>query len=209
MILWRQTELTSLPRFSRFFRQRPRALPRIIVRGFLLQWDRHLACQTKWRQAGNLSYFEKLWQIRFSSAPSGATKAKAKSLMCSPSRRMSSSVTPGGNNAGHTVFIGRKKYVLHLVPSGILRKDKLCVIGNGVVVDPIGLVEEIEGLKKIGVKVSAKNFCLERDGARRFSVSPRTGRPARSAQGQEQNRHNQARHRPGLRRQGGARRACA
>src|SRR5580658_7352282 len=59
----------------------------------------------------------------------------------------------GGNNAGHTVFLGKKKYVLHLVPSGILRKNKLCVIGNGVVVDPPGLVEEIDGLKRIGVKV--------------------------------------------------------
>ena len=66
----------------------------------------------------------------------------------------------GGNNAGHTVFIGPKKYVLHLVPSGILRKNKLCVIGNGVVVDPIGLVEEIVGLQKIGVKVNPKNFVL-------------------------------------------------
>jgi adenylosuccinate synthase len=66
----------------------------------------------------------------------------------------------GGNNAGHTVFLGPKKYVLHLVPSGILRKDKLCVIGNGVVVDPIGLVEEITGLQKIGVKVTPKNFVL-------------------------------------------------
>jgi adenylosuccinate synthase len=59
----------------------------------------------------------------------------------------------GGNNAGHTVFLGPKKYVLHLVPSGILRKNKLCVIGNGVVVDPVGLVNEIEGLRKLGVKV--------------------------------------------------------
>ncbi len=66
----------------------------------------------------------------------------------------------GGNNAGHTVFLGPKKYVLHLVPSGILRKNKLCVIGNGVVVDPVGLVEEITGLKKIGVKVSPNNFVL-------------------------------------------------
>src|SRR5579862_749364 len=66
----------------------------------------------------------------------------------------------GGNNAGHTVFIGKKKYVLHLIPSGILRKNKLCVIGNGVVVDPLGLVEEIEGLKKLGVKVSPANFVL-------------------------------------------------
>src|ERR1700690_3224997 len=66
----------------------------------------------------------------------------------------------GGNNAGHTVYIGKKKYVLHLVPSGILRKNKLCVIGNGVVVDPLGLVAEIEGLKKLGVKVSPANFVL-------------------------------------------------
>jgi adenylosuccinate synthase len=66
----------------------------------------------------------------------------------------------GGNNAGHTVFIGKDKYVLHLVPSGILRKNKLCVIGNGVVVDPLGLVDEIEGLKKLRVKIDPKNFVL-------------------------------------------------
>jgi adenylosuccinate synthase len=65
----------------------------------------------------------------------------------------------GGNNAGHTVFVGRQKYVLHLVPSGILRKGKLCVIGNGVVVDPVSLVEEIEGLIKLGVRVK-KNLHL-------------------------------------------------
>jgi adenylosuccinate synthase len=59
----------------------------------------------------------------------------------------------GGNNAGHTVFVGKTKYVLHLVPSGILRKNKLCIVGNGVVVDPISLVEEIRGLKKLGVKI--------------------------------------------------------
>ena len=56
--------------------------------------------------------------------------------------------TQGGNNAGHTVYIGSKKHVLHLIPSGILRPDKMCVIGNGVVVDPISLVGEIEGLLK-------------------------------------------------------------
>src|SRR5215475_11046952 len=61
--------------------------------------------------------------------------------------------TQGGNNAGHTVFLGQKKFVLHLIPSGILRKGKICVIGNGVVVDPVGLVEEIQGLRKLGVNV--------------------------------------------------------
>jgi adenylosuccinate synthase len=60
--------------------------------------------------------------------------------------------TQGGNNAGHTVLIGRKKYVLHLIPSGILRPRKRCVIGNGVVVDPVSLVSEIEELKRLGVR---------------------------------------------------------
>src|SRR6476646_3237221 len=69
--------------------------------------------------------------------------------------------TQGGNNAGHTVFIGKQKYVLHLVPSGILRKKKTCVIGNGVVVDPVSLVGEIEGLRKLGIKVRDNLFLSE------------------------------------------------
>ncbi|HWC61185.1 MAG TPA: adenylosuccinate synthase [Verrucomicrobiae bacterium] len=69
--------------------------------------------------------------------------------------------TQGGNNAGHTVFIGKKKYVLHLIPSGILRKKKICVIGNGVVVDPVGLVSEIEGLRKLDIKVNGNLFVSE------------------------------------------------
>jgi adenylosuccinate synthase len=69
--------------------------------------------------------------------------------------------TQGGNNAGHTVLIGKQKYVLHLVPSGILRRGKRCVIGNGVVVDPISLVEEIEGLRKLGVKFARNLFLSE------------------------------------------------
>ncbi|MFO1478345.1 MAG: adenylosuccinate synthase [Verrucomicrobiota bacterium] len=67
----------------------------------------------------------------------------------------------GGNNAGHTVFIGKQKFVLHLVPSGILRNKKRCIIGNGVVVDPVGLVEEIEGLRKLKVKVAGNLFVSE------------------------------------------------
>src|ERR1051325_1402685 len=69
--------------------------------------------------------------------------------------------TQGGNNAGHTVFLGQKKYVLHLIPSGILRKGKTCVIGNGVVVDPISLVEEIEGLRKLNIHVDGNLFLSE------------------------------------------------
>jgi len=67
----------------------------------------------------------------------------------------------GGNNAGHTVLVGKKKYVLHLIPSGILRPNKPCVIGNGVVIDPVHLVSEIEGLHKLKVKVNGNLFISE------------------------------------------------
>ena len=67
--------------------------------------------------------------------------------------------TQGGNNAGHTVFLGPKKYVLHLIPSGILRRNKVCVIGNGVVIDPVNLVEEIKGLEKLKIPVK-NNFII-------------------------------------------------
>jgi len=50
----------------------------------------------------------------------------------------------GGANAGHTVQIGDQEYILHLIPVGILRQDKACVIGNGTVIDPEALMEEIE-----------------------------------------------------------------
>ncbi len=65
----------------------------------------------------------------------------------------------GGSNAGHTVVIDGKKFVLHLVPSGILRESLLCIIGNGVVVDPPLLLKEIEELRAKGVKVG-KNLLL-------------------------------------------------
>lgn len=65
----------------------------------------------------------------------------------------------GGNNAGHTIVNGDKKYILHLIPSGILRSKKVCVIGNGVVIDPIALVKEIEGLRAQGIKVN-KNLLI-------------------------------------------------
>ena len=65
----------------------------------------------------------------------------------------------GGNNAGHTIVIGGEKYVLHLIPSGILRRSKTCVIGNGVVLDPVSLVGEIDGLLARGVKVG-KNLLI-------------------------------------------------
>jgi adenylosuccinate synthase len=65
----------------------------------------------------------------------------------------------GGNNAGHTVIHRDTKYILHLIPSGILRRGKICVIGNGVVIDPLALVGEIEGLQKMGIAVG-KNLLI-------------------------------------------------
>jgi len=60
----------------------------------------------------------------------------------------------GGNNAGHTVISGGKEYILHLIPSGILWEDKSCVIGNGVVMDPVALLAEIDGLASQGIIVT-------------------------------------------------------
>jgi adenylosuccinate synthase len=65
----------------------------------------------------------------------------------------------GGNNAGHTVIHRGAKYILHLIPSGILRRGKICVIGNGVVIDPIALVAEIDGLRKLGITIG-KNLLI-------------------------------------------------
>jgi len=62
----------------------------------------------------------------------------------------------GGNNAGHTVVVGEEEFIFHLIPSGILHKDKICVIGNGVVIDPAVLVAEIELLKKKGIDVKER-----------------------------------------------------
>ncbi|MCK5236365.1 MAG: adenylosuccinate synthase [Deltaproteobacteria bacterium] len=69
----------------------------------------------------------------------------------------------GGNNAGHTVIVDDKKVVLHLIPSGILHEEKTCVIGNGVVVDPECLIEEIDGLLKEGYTVNEQNLIVSKD----------------------------------------------
>jgi adenylosuccinate synthase len=67
----------------------------------------------------------------------------------------------GGNNAGHTVEVGDQKYVLHLIPSGILHPGKVSVIGNGVVVDPIALLGEIEHLCGRGVTIDGNLYVSE------------------------------------------------
>ncbi len=59
----------------------------------------------------------------------------------------------GGNNAGHTVIVGDDTYILHLIPSGIIRKGKMCLLGNGVVIDPIALFSEIDILLSKGIHI--------------------------------------------------------
>jgi adenylosuccinate synthase len=62
----------------------------------------------------------------------------------------------GGHNAGHTVYVGGRKFVLHLVPSGILHPGVICVIGNGVVVDPQALFKEVDELGRMGIAVDGR-----------------------------------------------------
>ena len=64
----------------------------------------------------------------------------------------------GGSNAGHTIIIKNKKIILHHIPSGVLRNGKISVIGNGAVIDPDIIVDEIKALRKKGYKVTGKNL---------------------------------------------------
>ena len=64
----------------------------------------------------------------------------------------------GGNNAGHTIVIKKKKIALSLIPSGIIRKNKISIIGNGVVVNPTALLEEIRKLNEAGIKITKENL---------------------------------------------------
>lgn len=68
----------------------------------------------------------------------------------------------GGSNAGHTVIVGETKYVLHLIPSGILHEGKQCVIGNGVVMDPFDLLNELEKLREQGIATEGRLVMSDR-----------------------------------------------
>jgi adenylosuccinate synthase len=66
----------------------------------------------------------------------------------------------GGNNAGHTMVVDGESFIFHLIPSGILHSDKICLIGNGVVVDPGVLIEEIKQLRERGISVGPHNLMI-------------------------------------------------
>ena len=97
----------------------------------------------------------------------------------------------GGNNAGHTVIVDGQKYVLHVVPSGILHPGKMCVIGNGVVLDPESFLEEIDALQSLGLDVSPERLKISYkthlimpyhraiDGAREGSAKSKIGTTGR------------------------------
>ncbi len=68
----------------------------------------------------------------------------------------------GGNNAGHTLVVSGKKYIFHLIPSGILHHGKVCMIGNGVVVDPGVLIQEIDRLLDAGIVVTPERLVVSR-----------------------------------------------
>lgn len=68
----------------------------------------------------------------------------------------------GGANAGHTLLIGDQKYILHLIPSGIFRKGCINIIGNGVVIDPIDLMNEIKTLENIGIDMKSQLYISNR-----------------------------------------------
>ena len=64
----------------------------------------------------------------------------------------------GGHNAGHTLLVDNITYKLNLLPSGVVRKNKISIIGNGVVIDPWALLNEIKEIDKLGVKINNKNL---------------------------------------------------
>src|SRR5258708_5581660 len=71
----------------------------------------------------------------------------------------------GGHNAGHTLVVGNVEYRLSLLPSGVVRPDKLSIIGNGVVIDPWALLKEIEAMREKGVAVTPDNLKIAENAA--------------------------------------------
>lgn len=68
----------------------------------------------------------------------------------------------GGANAGHTVIVDGNEFIFHLIPAGIIHPNKICIIGNGVVLDPTALIDEIDHLKKRGIKVDGRLYISQK-----------------------------------------------
>ncbi len=105
----------------------------------------------------------------------------------------------GGNNAGHTVVIGDQKFALHLLPSGILTPAVVPVIGNGVVIDPAVLLQEMAGLNERGIDTSKLVISANAHLITPYHVT--LDKVTRAIPRQGQDRHDRTRHRPDLQRQ--------
>jgi len=90
----------------------------------------------------------------------------------------------GGHNAGHTLVIGNKEYKLSLMPSGVARPGKLSIIGNGVVVDPWALLEEIEKLRGQGLEIGPENLRIAENAALILPLHPSLDRAREAARGE-------------------------
>ncbi len=108
----------------------------------------------------------------------------------------------GGNNAGHTIVREGTTWKLHLMPSGILHPGKLCVIGNGVVIDPKVLTDELDELRRRGVETSALRISANAHLIMPYHML--LDHAGEAKLGQARDRDDPPRDRPLLRRQGGA-----
>ena len=143
------------------------------------------------------------WRMSWWSAPSGATKARARSSIGCRSAPTSSCASRAAITPATRWWSTARSYKLALLPSGIVRPGKLSVIGNGVVLDPYHLVEEIEKLRGQGVEVTPANLKIAENVPLILSLHRELDAHRESGDGaRHQDRHHQARHRPGLRGQG-------
>ena len=91
----------------------------------------------------------------------------------------------GGHNAGHTLVIDGKTYKLSLLPSGVVRQNKLSVIGNGVVVDPWALMDEIDSIGRMGVEITPANLCVADNACLILPMHPVVDRAREAARGNQ------------------------
>jgi adenylosuccinate synthase len=104
----------------------------------------------------------------------------------------------GGHNAGHTLVIDGVTYKLSLLPSGIVRPGKQSVIGNGVVIDPWALADEIDRLQSQDVEITPDNLRIAENAVLILPLHRELDGMREAAATQRQDRHHRPRHRPGL-----------
>ncbi len=104
----------------------------------------------------------------------------------------------GGNNAGHTLVVNNQKFIFHLIPSGILHPGKTCLIGNGVVIDPSVLIQEMDQLEDHGLTVTPENLIVSKYAHIIMPYHRALDAAREKRKGQDQDRHHGTWHRPVL-----------